>query len=375
MLESLAKRFTSLWGKGGRTRRASGPKASSPSVRVEERPAESTLRSDPVVRERRSEPRIPSPEVLERQFRRRLNERCVALRERFVSKNESSDADVFLRTITDTDGAIIRQPPLAAQALMTLLSRRNYNIGEVTRLIERDPSLSQALLRHANSAWYATTFGAPVIAIKGAVNRIGTKGVHAMVVSQVIQGGLARPGAGFDGMATDIWNHMIRTAPIARKIARIFGADSETAYTLGLLHDVGKLVLFDRVADLRKRQRRDIDLPEPFLEQALFELHELLGGIAALQWRLDQHSAMVIETHHRQEIPDPPVLMTEAIYLAERIDLAQVRGRPLDVDRVWEEGGLTGPKDPVVAFIEELNKPEEPSESPEESSTDLREAS
>ena len=362
MLDTLLEKLKSLWrseGQRPRTGKAATPRP----VTADKRPPSPTPQeSRPVIPERRAAERAPTPEVLDRRLRRKLDSKCADLREEFAGYRDSSDIDVFLRAITNTDRALIRQPPLAAQALLTLLGRRNYNVTEVTRLIERDPSLSQALLRHANSVWYATTFGAPVIAITGAVRRIGTRGVHAMVMSQVIHGGLSRPGAGFDEMAGQVWDHMIRTAPIARAVGRLFAVDAESAYTLGLLHDVGKLVLFDRVADLRKRQRREIVLPEDFVRRALEELHEVLGGMAALQWRLDAEAAMVIANHHRIELPDPPSSMTDVVFVAERIDLAEGCGRPLDLDRLWEEAQLSGPKDQIRAFIEETRAAAEAAE-------------
>lgn len=45
------------------------------------------------------------------------------------------------------------------------------------------------------------------------------------------------------------------TLVMARGIARLFGADPDEAFTLALLHDVGKLVLFDRVAAAKTRRR------------------------------------------------------------------------------------------------------------------------
>jgi len=283
----------------------------------------------------------------EAELGRRLDEHCARLGEHF----EGRDVELLLQALRAGGQAIIRQPPLAAQALLTLLNRRSYGMDEVIRLIERDPALSQALLRHANSAWYASSFGAPVISIRGAVQRVGTKGVHAMVMAQVVQGGLSRPGAGFNEMATMVWNHMVRTAPIARRLARVLGGGAEDAYTLGLLHDVGKLVLFDRIADLRRRERRNLDLPSGFVRIALREVHETLGGIAALQWRLADEAVRVISGHHRTPPPEGFDPLGEAVFLAEKIDIAAQRGEELDLEQLWADGGLQGPRERVETFL------------------------
>lgn len=297
-------------------------------------------------------PAAPLVKTLERRLRDTLYAARMALREEFADVQGNADAKAIIELIGDEERAVVRQPPLAAQALLTLRSRRHYSMREVTHVIERDPSLSQALLRQANSAWYASTFGAPVISIRGAVQRIGAKGVHATVMSQLVKGQLCRPGAGFDSMASMVWEHMVRTAPVARQLGPIFSVDPESAYTLGLLHDVGKLVFFDRIAALRRKVRRDVEFPAKFISRALRELHEALGGLAALEWGLDESSALVIATHHRRPHPEPANPMCEVIYLAERFDVSHPRPGAVDIDGIWEEGGLTGPKERIQELLE-----------------------
>jgi HD-like signal output (HDOD) protein len=249
-------------------------------------------------------------------------------------------------------GAVIRQPPVAAQAVLQL-ARRPYGADQMVKLIERDPALSQSLLRHANSAWYGGSAQNPIMAIKPAIQRVGTKGIHATVMFEVVQGEISRPGGEFDPWARMVWEHMVRAAPIARALAPSFGADPDEAFTLALLHDVGKLVIFDRVAAERKRLRRDVRITGIFLSDALSRLHELLGGIALLEWGLDPAAAAVVADHHRRTYPPSASPFSEVVYLAEHLDLAHQHKREVDLDRLWGEGRLTGPKEAVEAWVAE----------------------
>ena len=52
-----------------------------------------------------------------------------------------------------------------------------------------------------------------------------------MVMAQLVEGQMCKPGGGFDAMAQQVWTHMVRTAPIARDMARAFRADPEHAYS------------------------------------------------------------------------------------------------------------------------------------------------
>lgn len=246
----------------------------------------------------------------------------------------------------------IKQPPLAAQAVLNVCRRRNYSVAELNRLISRDPALSQALIRHANSAWYTSRLAGKVISINAAVQRVGTKGVHATVMAHVMEGELSRPGPGLDKMVQQVWKHMVRTAPVARALSRAFKQDPDAAYTLGLLHDAGKLVLFDRIAGARKKVRRDLKLSDEFISTMLRTLHEPLGALAALQWGIDAEAAASVASHHRTT-PEEGHPMAEVLYLAEKIDLANSAGAELDLEGWWAEGRLTGDQKLVAGILEQ----------------------
>lgn len=264
---------------------------------------------------------------------------------------EGDDIHHVLRTLTDRRAHTIRQIPWAAQSVLMMLRRRGYGLNEVTRLIEKDPALSQSLLRHANSAYYAVP-GEPIESIKRAIQRVGTEGVHSVVMHQAIKGQLSRPGGQLNAMAKLTWKHMVRTAPICRDLAGDFGIDPERAFTLGLLHDVGKLVFFDHVADQRRVRRKDLDLREDAVRDTLAKLHQPLGALALLEWGMDEVSASVI-CHHHTPFNDPNRdLLTEIIYVSERLDLASERGEAVCLDTLWREGSLRGPMEAVEAYLE-----------------------
>ena len=136
---------------------------------------------------------------------------------------------------------------------------------------------------------------------------------------------------------------MVRTAPVARHCAA-FGVDAEQAFAVALLHDVGKLVIFDRLASLRTARRRD-EVSAPAMSSALRLLHEPLGGLCALRWGLGEQAATAISTHHRDPIPAIPNVLSEMLCCAERVDLANVRQVPFDLDALWKNAGFSGDVD------------------------------
>jgi HD-like signal output (HDOD) protein len=187
-----------------------------------------------------------------------------------------------------------------------------------------------------------------VVSLHGAVQRVGTSGVHNVVLKTMVDGMLCRPGSAYQDLVNLAWQHMVRSAPIARALAPAFRVAPDEAYALGLLHDVGKLVIFDRLGELRKSLRRDVAFPLPVLGVVLRMLHEPLGGLAALQWGLGAGVAHAIATHHRAPVPEMYDPRGELLYFAERLDLARARGRPVELERWWTDGLLATPFETIA---------------------------
>jgi HD-like signal output (HDOD) protein len=144
---------------------------------------------------------------------------------------------------------------------------------------------------------------------------------------------------------------MVRVGPLTRALAGAFDVPPDEAFLLGLLHDVGKLVLFDLLAAVRHELRRDVELPEQLAADALRELHEPLGGLALLRWGVDPRAAWAVAHHHRRDPGLEPGRRSELLYVTERLDAARTRRRPVEVARWAEEGRLTVPVPQLEAAV------------------------
>ena len=252
-----------------------------------------------------------------------------------------SDAHAVIASFAEGLDTAIGQPPFAAQRALAVSRNPHSSVDDLARLFASDPGLAQALLSHANSSFYARV-GEHCASLASAVQRIGSSGVESVLLANTVRGVLCRPGGNYSRLVDQVWFHMVRTGPIARLIAPAFQVESERAFSMALLHDAGKLVMFEQVSNYRKNHRREVSLPQPVLLQALRELHEPIGGLAALRWGLEDRSARAITTHHRDPVPGYPDPLSEVLHLAEKLDLAAVNARPLDLEAAWETGELTG---------------------------------
>jgi HD-like signal output (HDOD) protein len=327
--------FSQLW---RRLTNAPSPEAPAPDAPVAE-----AVESAPAPKPLPLAPQVPAPDprqVAEAALHRSLNWRTRVLLDGASKDAKLSDGPELVEALRTANDSVIRQPPAAAMHALSIARNPDAPMIKVTALFEHDPMLAQNLLRQANSVFYRRD-GAPCTSLHNGVQRVGMKGVQGVLMTSMVQQMLCRPGSAYDAYVQKVWSHMQRTAPIARAIAPAFGVDAETAYSLALLHDVGKLVVFDHVSRLRHDHHRELKMPETFFRQVLFHLHEPIGGLSALRWDMGAEAAHAIAEHHRRPAPETPDRVTECLYVAECVELAHTNFTKLDWERIWEEGAIT----------------------------------
>jgi hypothetical protein len=98
------------------------------------------------------------------------------------------------------------------------------------------------------------------------------------------------------------WRHTVASAVLCREIARAAGMPPEESYSLGLLHDIGRLGLLSAWPDdysriLEQANREGRSLLE--LERDLFDMdHCEVGHLLATQWKLPAQFLTVAAHHH-----------------------------------------------------------------------------
>lgn len=279
------------------------------------------------------------------QFEEELRSAVDCVSQALTPAEQTDDTARFLRALRDINASGIRQAPAAAQRALAKTRNPDIGISQLVQVVEEDPTLGQALLSFANSAYYST--GSTVLSLKQAAQRVGVTGVHNVVLGVMLDGMLCRPGGEYQAMVEQVRAHMVRTASLARALARSFGATPDDSFALALLHDAGKLMIFDTIGMLRHESRRDVAIPRSVVSRVLKHVHEPLGGLAALRWGLGPEVAIPIATHHRSPVPTGDDRMSQLLFVAERADLALNGVIPLDTARWWSEGCIGGTPEPV----------------------------
>lgn len=286
-------------------------------------------------------------------WQRILSSKLSDWRVRAFEMPNTPDAALLVDALEEPSDNVIRQLPSSAREAITMCDDLSLSRAHLASALGKDPALVQGLLRTANSAAYSSGRKS-VLSVDGSIERIGLVGARAVVMANCVEGLLSRPGGHFDTMVNDVWSHMVRTAPIARVIAPAFGVDRDETFSVALLHDVGKLVVFDQLSMLRTANRRAMVVPQAWLSALIIDVHESLGALAAVRWSMGPRAAIAIGDHHRKDLNAGESEFAEVVYAAERFDHAQRKGEPLDIDELWRDGRLSGDRVRTAAALEAL---------------------
>jgi HD-like signal output (HDOD) protein len=133
--------------------------------------------------------------------------------------------------------ALPTAPKIVAD-LISSFEHDNVSNDEIARKLSTDPVLSAKVLRLANCAYYGLSFR--IGTVDQALQMLGFGTVRTLVISSALVSGF-RTAPGID--LKRFWRFSLHTAVGAKWIANKAGEDSELAFTIGLMHAIGLLII------------------------------------------------------------------------------------------------------------------------------------
>lgn len=202
--------------------------------------------------------------------------------------------------------------------IQRLCANPESTIREIAESIKRDPGLTTAILKLANSAGYITI--KKIETIEEAVKIIGTKGINTLLVASGVQKILDSRYKKFES----VWKKSYKTAFYAQRIAIQLKRSKmgEFAYLAALLADIGKIVVLSiNPAKMGKlieitgnKNLADTNILE---EITLGISHSTLGSLICKKWKFNDALVKTIEFHHRPHLsPEKYRDLIFTVYLA-----------------------------------------------------------
>jgi len=203
-------------------------------------------------------------------------------------------------------GFLQKMPKLPASTshLLQTINDDNHSLKNVIQVVRHDAVLTGRLLRIINSA--AISLQSPVNTVERAIPLLGENLIVGIALAEAAATLQHAELTGYRAHAGELWQHDLRTAIAARKIAAFskISIQSDLAFTCGLLHDLGKAVISSFLADNFDEVLQQIDdkLADDYLvaEQNLLGTnHAEIGHELAKQWNLPEPLPTVMHWHHQ----------------------------------------------------------------------------
>ena len=215
--------------------------------------------------------------------------------------------------------------PVLYTNLMNEIEAPEVSLERVGNIISRDPAMSAKILQLVNSPFFGISRS--VVNPIQATALLGVDIIRGLILCINIFSQFNPITLEKLGIST-LWDHSVHTGSYAKTIARTEHVDQKTAdyaFTGGILHDIGKLVLADNLpvqyfSALGTATRKNIELYEA--EQDVFGTdHSQVGAYLLGLWGLPQPIVEAVAFHHRPiDNPSNSFNAISAIHAANYIE-------------------------------------------------------
>jgi putative nucleotidyltransferase with HDIG domain len=205
---------------------------------------------------------------------------------------------------------------------MEILNRPDVDNVQVVQVVKSDGVLCGKLLAACNSAAFG--LAEPAGSVEQAVFILGYEQIYRIILSLGVGKSLGRALPAYLIGEHELWHHSL-TAAVAAEVIMLDGCFLETdpsvAYTAGLLHDIGKLVLNkfltkESVAAIRNLIESEKHSRIEAERAILGTDHAEVGACLLKSWRLPENIVEAVADHH-QPVLTPRPLLSAVVHVAD----------------------------------------------------------
>jgi putative nucleotidyltransferase with HDIG domain len=229
-------------------------------------------------------------------------------------------------TAQELVGKFENLPPVsnAAIKLVNLLEQPVISNNDVIRVLKSDNILDVKLLRVCDMPYFGLK--EPVTSVDQAVVLLGHQQVLQIVLTLTFGSAMVVPLPGYAVKAKELWRHSLITATAAETVVSNIAdlkAVPTLAFTVGLLHDIGKLAVGpvltpEAEADMRSRIERDHLSRFEAEKQVLGTDHAEVGACLLQGWHLPEKIIEAVANHH-QPMLKPHARLSVVTHLANHV--------------------------------------------------------
>lgn len=238
-----------------------------------------------------------------------------------------------------------------------VISDPDSEMAELSDLLESDQAIATKVLKLANSAYYGLS--GKVSSIRHASSLLGYNALGQLISMVGSASVLGKTLGGYELDSAGTWRHSLLTASASRILALKKNPELESdAFSAGLIHDVGKLVLDTYVSDRKEEFDRLTEGGRNSMlvaEQRLLGLdHADIGYEVCQHWNIPETISQAIKYHHDPSKSDQDML-SYMVFMANSIanivkSLEETEGTMAQMEGI--EGFMYMIDDDALAYLD-----------------------
>jgi putative nucleotidyltransferase with HDIG domain len=214
--------------------------------------------------------------------------------------------------------------PVILKKVLEVVADERASVSDLVEVIQHDQALSSKIVATANTAFYG--FRRNISSIPGAAMTLGFNMVRSLAVSVSV----FRGSSGDHAFLRELWQHSFETALVTSLIAERTGlVKKEDAFLAGLIHDLGRAILYQIHGE--KYLRVAGDASEDGLSEkeaaAFGAAHSLVGAWFVEKYRFPKECVLAIERHHEPEKCDGGKTARDIASMVHLADLLSLKGK------------------------------------------------
>jgi putative nucleotidyltransferase with HDIG domain len=220
--------------------------------------------------------------------------------------------------------------PQVAQKAREVMAKPSSSFSDLAKVIETDQAIVTRILKIANSPYYGLS--GKVSSVQHAAVILGSKTLMEMLNLACSTEILGKTLTGYNLDAGDLWVHSLAVAAGSQIIAKRVSPELEQdAFSAGLIHDVGKLILDPYIQERKDTFQAFVDEGnETFLNAEKHILgfdHAELAAEACRKWQIPSKIAAAIRYHHDPVKDD---ILSFIVHTADAVAMMSGIGSGLD---------------------------------------------
>lgn len=224
-----------------------------------------------------------------------------------MSANQHQQIFTDILEAIETNRLPLPTQPEIAMSIEEATEDPNVTVGQLNKIIGRDPALTARIIRIANSPLVRGRMN--ITSLENAISRLGLNFVSNMAIGLAMEQLFKAQNSTIEKMMNGVWKHSAKVAGIAQMLAmRYSNQPSEHATLAGLLHEIGILPILSYA----EKNQKVLQAPSPLLDAVIQKTEAKLGQAIMESWQFNQN------------IADVPTKLKEVYVKKNETDLADI---------------------------------------------------